>query len=382
MGCTCCKSNIPEELINENLSKTNIFKEPTSDKTTITKLLNKTNKEDLIDEFKKEIGNHGKIISEDKFYEVIGERCKKEYKSNPYISDTTRPVESDLFEPGPVMLSDGKYYYGSWNQKGLMDGKGQFYTEMEGLKVYIDGVWVDGILEKGKIITDDSIYTGDISNGLYNGNGKIEYTSGVAYNGNFVDGIKNGPGILIFPDGTKFEGTFKNDEISGEVKITWPNGITYEGNISQGIFNGEGTLTDPKKGSYTGEFKNGLYHGQGTYIWKNEGTKYKGEYFDGKKNGYGQYYFSDGAYIEGNFESGDLNGECSYIKDEVKYIGEFAYGELINEFKLEKELENKENLIKVPQIEIKREDIEYSTLSHINTTILKSLYLQTEMSKK
>ena len=70
-----------------------------------------------------------------------------------------------------------------------------------------------------------------------------------------------------------------------------------------------GTETYPNGSRYVGEYKNGKRHGQGTYTYAN-GDKYVGEWNDGWRHGQGTYTSADGRVEEGIFE----NGKFLYAK--------------------------------------------------------------------
>jgi len=58
---------------------------------------------------------------------------------------------------------------------------------------------------------------------------------------------------------------------------------------------------------YMGEWKDGKKHGQGTFTYgkgKWEGEKYVGEFKDGYRNGQGTYTWSNGRKYEGEFKNG------------------------------------------------------------------------------
>ena len=77
------------------------------------------------------------------------------------------------------------------------------------------------------------------------------------------------------PDGRKDGGEF-----SGQGTMTWPDGTKYVGEWKDGKRNGQGTWTSPDGQKYVGEWKDHKFNGQGTWICSN-GTKYVGEFQDG-----------------------------------------------------------------------------------------------------
>ena len=79
---------------------------------------------------------------------------------------------------------------------------------------------------------------------------------------------------------------------------------------------------------YVGEWKDGKKHGQGTYTYgkgKGEGDKYVGEFKDGKKHGQGTYIKTEGRKYVGEWKDGERWNGTLYDK-EGKIIGKFMNG--------------------------------------------------------
>lgn len=121
-----------------------------------------------------------------------------------------------------------------------------------------------------------------------------------------------------------YEGEFKEGVRSGYGKYVYPNGDVYEGGWENNVKHGNGTLTysskapgaeedaeeeegAPKRGGvYTGGFVNGARHGDGSFEYSN-GDVYSGQWADGKKHGKGHYIFkADGTSFRGEW----ANGQC------------------------------------------------------------------------
>jgi len=77
-------------------------------------------------------------------------------------------------------------------------------------------------------------------------------------------------------------------------------------------------LTSPLFGQETGVL----------YLWEN-GTKYMGEWKDGKKHGQGTFTFPSGFKYVGEFKDGKMWNVTKHNKD-GKYVGEFKDGEIWN----------------------------------------------------
>ena len=114
------------------------------------------------------------------------------------------------------------------------------------------------------------------------------------------------------------------------VLYLWENGTKYMGEWKDGKKHGQGTFTYGKGkwegDKYEGEFKVGYRNGQGTYTWS-DGDKYVGEFKDDKPNGQGTYTWSDGRKYEGEFKEGKKHGQGTYTnKVGEKYVGEYKDG--------------------------------------------------------
>jgi len=90
--------------------------------------------------------------------------------------------------------------------------------------------------------------------------------------------------------------------------------------------NGTGTYfysTGDKSGSkFTGEWKNGKRDGKGIIV-KKDGSIFEGEYKNDKANGKGTWRFSDGHKYEGEFKDGRFIIETKIFPNGNKYTGDF-----------------------------------------------------------
>ena len=111
------------------------------------------------------------------------------------------------------------------------------------------------------------------------------------------------------------------------VLYLWENGTKYMGEWKDGKKHGQGTFIYGKGkwegDKYEGEFKVGYRNGQGTYTWS-DGDKYVGEFKVDKPNGQGTYTWSDGRKYEGEFKEGKKHGQGTYtLPNGSKYVGEW-----------------------------------------------------------
>jgi S1-C subfamily serine protease len=92
-----------------------------------------------------------------------------------------------------------------------------------------------------------------------------------------------------------------------------------------GVFhNCYGTYNYSSGSKYVGEWKNGKMHGRGTYLAFTGSRKYVGEWKDNKMHGRGTYTWSNGLRYVGGFEDNVVRGGGTLTyTDGLKYVGEF-----------------------------------------------------------
>ncbi len=90
--------------------------------------------------------------------------------------------------------------------------------------------------------------------------------------------------------------------------------INYEGELNDdGLYHGKGVITYPNGSKYVGEFKDGKRDGQGTHTYPN-GRKYVGEYKSNLRNGQGTLTYSSGEKYVGEFKDGKYTGKGVLFK--------------------------------------------------------------------
>ena len=73
----------------------------------------------------------------------------------------------------------------------------------------------------------------------------------------------------------------------------------------------------------------GTIHGKGTYLLE-DGSKYEGEFYEGKRHGFAKFTWSDKRMYEGNFKDDKFEGK-GYIwnpNDNSKLWGSWKNGKL------------------------------------------------------
>lgn len=277
---------------------------------------------------------------------------------------------------GSLIFYDGSKYEGSW-RFSMPDGEGVF-TLSNGVK--IKGQWFRGSPADDSIITiifkDGYEYSGVwkishstslsktsssnndicIRGNNINGNAVVLSSQGFIYFGKYKNGVRNGFGIIyeVFEnfqayigewrddkfqgDGEflylkffyKYKGQFNNFEYHGYGLLEVDNVFIYSGEFYYGKKDGFGEITFGKYDyreegtTYEGYFKSGYFHGWGVFK-KKDGFKQEGYWsldkYLGKKlivkgdckNGFGVYTLEDGSRYEGEFKDGKKNGNGIFI---------------------------------------------------------------------
>ena len=233
--------------------------------------------------------------------------------------------------------------------------KGNCYNG-QGAYVYPSGAKYVGEFRKGKIhgqgvlyFSNGNRYVGQWANQYREGKGKLVYISGEVYTGNFRKSKFNGKGTMTFPDGSKYVGDWKDDIQHGYGVYTYSDGDRYEGYFKKGKLDGQGTMYYIDGSSYAGSWKSNYKDGQGTFTHTN-GKEVTGFWLAGKftgdesvaaesnavviedelrncnsifcTDGIGTYTYADGSKWVGEFKEGKPEGEgtCYYINGD-KYKG-------------------------------------------------------------
>ena len=88
----------------------------------------------------------------------------------------------------------------------------------------------------------------------------------------------------------------------------YEDGSKYVGEFKDGKQHGQGTYTYANGDKYVGGFKDGNWHGQGTLTFAN-GDKYVGEWKDDKKHGQGTTTYANGDKYVGEFKDDRRHGQ-------------------------------------------------------------------------
>ncbi len=232
-----------------------------------------------------------------------------------------------------------------------------------GVYKYPSGAIYDGKFQNGKIanygtlfFSNGNVYKGQWQDQFRQGQGELEYANGDVYSGGFQKGKLQGKGAMSFSNGDRYEGDWYQDYMHGEGVYAYNNGDRYEGDFEKGAIHGFGVMNYHTGSKYAGHWRNSLKEGSGTYT-KSNGEIVNGEWSEGSftgsarqqsnavnsttnssgkkslrdcnnilcSSGKGQFTYSDGSRWVGNFANGKPHGKgiCFYANGD-RYEGGWA----------------------------------------------------------
>lgn len=242
---------------------------------------------------------------------------------------------------GVLEFADGTKYTGDFKD-GEFDGEGE--------KTYTNGTIQKGLFGKGKYLGKISYYgkpigtTGCLNGDCENGYGMHYSQANNRFFGFFRNGKRDKFGAYYWEDGTRWVGQFKDGLLTGYGTYFFITGEKYVGNFIDSKRNGWGINYDPNTGlkkigfwvdnnlvkwkkdlmpnGGTGCISGDCKNGYGKYVYNN--GYYEGNFKNGYRNGYGQYYFDIGDYYAGNFSDNKFNGKGTYYyTNGERYEGEW-----------------------------------------------------------
>lgn len=261
-----------------------------------------------------------------------GDNVTVEFSNGIYVGKMENGMRNGH---GRLSVTNGDIYEGEWKNDALV--KGTITNHLSnGVYIYESDNFINDRTNGQSTHTvrfdsgDVSVLSGNASNGVISGNGRLEYTysSGerYVYEGELEDGIPSGNGVKTYThtDGTTSveDGVFINGAIvSGEITDKYSNGtyIYESNNFSNGLMNGESKRTIKFNGGdisiISGTATDGDISGEGTldyYYARGSRFCYEGELrnFEMYGNGVKTTYYADGSYLveNGTFNVGLRNG--------------------------------------------------------------------------
>ncbi|MEZ4908374.1 MAG: caspase family protein [Saprospiraceae bacterium] len=233
------------------------------------------------------------------------------------------------------------------------NGKGTFIFPSGGK---YSGNFINGMLNGNGVFyyTNGNIYTGEWKNNIREGKGKLDMPTGDEYYGDFRANKFWGTGTYRFSNKEEYSGEWYNDKAIGKGTYSFPNGESYIGSFDNGKFSGYGKYNYVDNSYYEGYWKDNKRVGQGKLIDK-YGNNKSGTWDNDKlikedillnevsldkeidnldfnrncieeycKSGVGNYIFRDGSKWEGEFKDGRPFGKGTcYYADKRRYEGEW-----------------------------------------------------------
>lgn len=229
---------------------------------------------------------------------------------------------------GTYKFKSGGKYVGQFKNFRLT-GKGTFYFTNG--NVY-KGIWKNNYRQgKGvlKLATGD-IYKGEFKANKFWGKGAYIFATGEKYIGDWYNDKATGDGVYVFTNGEKYKGKFKEGKFNGFGTYNYKNGSKYEGSWKNNKRDGDGKLLDANGQIQYGVWKNDVIVSQKEISYKDKSGKEIVQHDNDNRNcnrifcksGKGIYTYKDGSKWVGEFNNGKPYGQgiCSYA-DGRKYEG-------------------------------------------------------------
>ncbi|MCB0598157.1 MAG: caspase family protein [Lewinellaceae bacterium] len=226
---------------------------------------------------------------------------------------------------GVCYWPDGSRYEGEWAD-GLPHGKGAKTLSLGRLQTgwFQEGRYVgkeapqEFTSRSGRERSNDDRMEGCISGNCFNGYGVYVFPSKAVYTGEFKEGEIFGHGICHYSDGSKYEGEWVRRHPNGRGTMTYPDGSKRTGlwQLGQPVDEygrlldaylarqeAEAQTTDIQAGCLSGE----CYNGRGAFAYI-DGSRYEGQFRNGKPDGFGVFLYPNGDRYTGNLQNGVPHG--------------------------------------------------------------------------
>ncbi|KAJ6729943.1 PHOSPHATIDYLINOSITOL-4-PHOSPHATE 5-KINASE RELATED [Salix viminalis] len=113
--------------------------------------------------------------------------------------------------------------------------------------------------------------------------------------------------VQDYSNGDVYEGDWVDGKYDGYGVETWARGSRYRGQYRQGLRHGFGVYRFYTGDVYAGEWSNGQSHGCGIHTCE-EGSRYVGKFKWGVKHGLGHYHFRNGDTYAGEYFADKMHG--------------------------------------------------------------------------
>ncbi|CRH00518.1 conserved Plasmodium protein, unknown function [Plasmodium relictum] len=292
----------------------------------------------------------------------------KNVKINNKIYDGIIKLDSykcPYFSNNFSIYKEGKKYMGDFKKRKLT-GYGEILSKSSHYKGYINN---GKKYKKGKYIFNNKLmYNGYWKNNKRNGYGVLKFLNEekkLIYKGYWKNNKRNFYGIQYYNNNSIYIGFWEENNKCGFGKMIWFVNLKKDKNKYVSIYENikKNEILKEKKdvnfnikykkaniveNIYVGEWMNDKQHGLGTYIWfrkkrsknkvvfQNENyDKYSGYWKEGKKNGYGIFYYNNGNKYIGMWENNKKNGYGYLLKENgILYKCLYRNNELISEKEL------------------------------------------------
>ena len=219
-----------------------------------------------------------------------------------------------------------------------------------------------------KYYENGDVYKGELSFGLPNKNGKLEFINEnveYIYVGEFANGVKQGKGNLSSKDNKyNYEGDWINDKFEGFGTL-FNQEEKYNGKFKEGKYHGEGNLYKKNGEQYIGEFNNGIFvKGK---IKFNNGDSYEGNIINNLMEGKALYKYKNGDIFKGTFIKGKKKfGSFTFNEGKNKYEGYFENDKFSGEGILNINGEEKKGIFKDGILVEKKDKVKFESENVIN----------------
>lgn len=157
----------------------------------------------------------------------------------------------------------------------------------------------------GSNYNKETIYCGELVEGLRQGYGKVTYSTGDCYEGCWDSDKYSGKGVYVWKDRGSYEGDFEAGKMQGHGKRCYPSGAVYTGDFQDGRKHGSGTMVFGNGDEYVGTWAEDCMHGLGTYTWTSGGV-YTGNFVRDRREGKGKLVLGPEEVHEGEWAAGKL----------------------------------------------------------------------------